>query len=316
MHPLRRNPPLLNVTVPLITVTNAGPGLWPEWLDSLIPSPDSTLHVPRFGNIDHAGHDVFGRPRKQSSRPSTPRKDSLKSIFTGRRKEEIWSQMSDEEKSGRSGLDATTKNVVRSGSAKFRTWLKNKMVFDHRPLKFEIVIDIDEERCPVGREIKATSEAEIPQKLSDKRLNQESDPSAKVPLDPNFRGHLVALVAASRDLGSIEDCMTTVSDNSPILGTHPILITMQAEQFIATAYRSISRAERISRRALWARERAIQNLRIRSTLAPPTPESPTFLRVPDSHQSDSSGIRTPHQAAQYHPYIPPSNPQIRLSHPS
>jgi hypothetical protein len=33
-----------------------------------------------------------------------------------------------------------------------------------------------------------------------------------VPLDPIFRGHLVALIAASRDLGSIEDCMTTVSD--------------------------------------------------------------------------------------------------------
>jgi hypothetical protein len=66
---------------------------------------------------------------------------------------------------------------------------------------------------------------------------------------------------------------------------------MQAEQFIATAYRSISRAERISQRALWVRERAIQNLRIRSAQgsAPPTPESPTFLRIPDSHQSDSSG---------------------------
>jgi hypothetical protein len=205
-------PPLLNITVPLTTVKSARPGLWPEWFDSLIPSPDSTPHVHRFGNLDHAGHDVFGRPRKQSSRPSTPRKDSLKSILTGRRKEEIWPQMSDEEKLGKSGLDAASKSVARSSSAKFRTWLKSKIVFDHRPLKLEIAIDIDEERCPVGREVKATSEAGIPQKLSDKRSSQESDPSAKVPLDPIFRGHLVALVAASRDLGSIEDCMTTVSD--------------------------------------------------------------------------------------------------------
>ena len=71
---------------------------------------------------------------------------------------------------------------------------------------------------------------------------------------------------------------------------------MQAEQFITTAYRSISRAERISQRALWVRERAIQNLRIRSTqgLPPRTPESPTFLRIPDSpHQSDSSRYPCP-----------------------
>jgi hypothetical protein len=208
-------PPLLNVTAPQSTVINVRPGLWPEWLDSLIPNPDSTPHVHRFRNLDHTGHDVFGRPRKQNSRPSTPRKDSLKSILTVWRKEEIWPQMSDEEKLGKSGLDAMTKSVARSGSAKFRAWLKNKMVFDHRPLKFEIVIDIDEERCPVGREVKSTSEAGIPQKLPGKPLSQESVPSAKVPLDPIFRGHLVALVAASRDLGGIEDCMTTVRITRP-----------------------------------------------------------------------------------------------------
>jgi len=88
-------------------------------------------------------------------------------------------------------------------------------------------------------------------------------------------------------------------------------MVMQAEQFIATAYRSISRAERISQRALWVRERTIQNLRIRSAqgLVPPKPELSAFLRTPDSsHVYDYFG----------YPSSPPSSAVSMYSstHPS
>jgi hypothetical protein len=62
------------------------------------------------------------------------------------------------------------------------------------------------------------------------------------------------------------------------------LTVVQAEQFIATAYRSISRADHISQRVLRVREQAIHNLRIRYAqgLASPETEISTFLRTPDS----------------------------------
>jgi hypothetical protein len=171
-----------------------------------MPSPESTTHVHRFASLDHAGYDIFGRPRKEGSRPSTPRKDAFKNILAGRKKEEICMQELDEEKSGK---PATAKNVARSGSSRFKTWLKKKTVPDRRPLQFEIVIDIDEERCPVGREVKVIEESRIIQRSAEKQLNQGAT-STQTPLDPTLRGHLIVLIVASRDLGSIEDCMTTV----------------------------------------------------------------------------------------------------------
>jgi hypothetical protein len=66
--------------------------------------------------------------------------------------------------------------------------------------------------------------------------------------------------------------------------TRQDLMVVQAEQFIATAYRSISRAERISQRVLQVRERAIQNLRMRYAqgLSSPETELSAFLHIPDS----------------------------------
>jgi hypothetical protein len=99
-----------------------------------------------------------------------------------------------QKKLGKSGRDVMAKNGVGSG---FKTWLKKKIVSDHR-LRLEIASDIDEERCAVGREVKTAEQSVIMQ--------------TPKPLDQNSRAHLVALIAASRDLGSIEECMTAVSE--------------------------------------------------------------------------------------------------------
>jgi hypothetical protein len=189
--------PPFDVVAPRAVPAGARPGLWPEWLESLIASPESTAYMRQS---DHTSHNIFGRER----RPSTPRRDALKNILTGRKKEEAVAQKSDEKKLGKLELDVMAKNATGSGSWGFKTWLKKKISLDHRPLRFDVIIDIDEEKCAVGREVK--TDPLIPQKLD------EEDASAKLPLDPTLRAYLIALIAASRDLGSIEECVTAVSN--------------------------------------------------------------------------------------------------------
>ena len=188
-------------------VTDVRPGLWPEWLESLIPGQDSTTH---FGNLEHGGHHIFGRARKEGSRPSTPRKDTLRSILAGQKKEEVRGQESGERTLGKPGLDVTAKNGG-SSTSRLRTWLKKKITHDSRPLKFEVAIDIDEERCPIGREVKG-ADVLVPLTPTKTLVDEQLDASAKMLLDPILREHLIALVAAGRDLGSIEECMETVGN--------------------------------------------------------------------------------------------------------
>ena len=195
-------PSSVDAVAPHAPINDLRPGLWPEWLGSLVGSPESTTQPSHFGNLDHSGHHIFGRPRT-GSRPSTPRKDALRNILVGRKKEEF-GQDSDDEK--RSGLDVMAKNGAASGSWRFKTWLKKKIVVDHRPLKLEVVVDLDEAKCAVGREVKTADDYHVPQTPA-KMLDAEGN---VVALDPSLRAHLIALIAAGRDLSSIEECMTAV----------------------------------------------------------------------------------------------------------
>ncbi|KAF7972504.1 hypothetical protein HWV62_17776 [Athelia sp. TMB] len=164
----------------------------------------------------------------------------------------------------KSGLDVTAKNGSPSGSSRFRTWFKKKIIPDLRPQKMEIVLDIDEAACSVGRQVKSPVVDKMLPLLPGESL-EHTNHVPKMPLSAEMQTHLVALITASSDIGSIEDCMTI------------------ADQFIATAERSLARAERIAQRALASRASAVQHLRISPEHSrPSTPLDAKYLLPPRS----------------------------------
>lgn len=106
-------------------------------------------------------------------------------------------------------VDVTAKNGSPSGSSRLRTWWKKNIVHEHRAHKVEVVVDIDEAGCPVGREVKTSGVDQVSTVLP--AAPPASHDAKKLPLDPEMRAHVIALISANRDLGSIEECMTAVS---------------------------------------------------------------------------------------------------------
>lgn len=203
--------PVLNVFVPQATRT-----IWPEWLDNFIPYPETVSQKDQLGSfyVDH-GHDgdhthLSVPSQKELKRPTSPRRDAIKSIWAGRKKEEA--VVLDDEK--RNPLDATAKNGAGHGSSRFKTWLKKKIIPDHRSMKLEIVWDIDD-GCAVGRDVKGMGAAECDHPYERDIRKQidgrEGDMTLiPIPMDPASRAHLIALVSCSRDLGNIEEGLTAV----------------------------------------------------------------------------------------------------------
>jgi hypothetical protein len=165
---------------------------WPEWLD---PHALGTYSVTDSGEwLDVA--EINQEPSDARSelvsdpdgRTGFLRRESSWKILMKKAKAEV----NDEKTDG-----AQKKDFAISSTGKLKAWLKRKIMPD-RAVKLEIVLDLDEEGCAVGREVKGSLPPTVP---------DGSYPS----MDRVLRTSHIVLAAASRDLEAIRQCMTTVS---------------------------------------------------------------------------------------------------------
>ncbi|KAG2107132.1 ankyrin repeat-containing domain protein, partial [Suillus cothurnatus] len=122
--------------------------------------------------------------------------------------------------------------------------VEKKKIMAEKPLKLQIVYDLDSE-CAVGREVKVDF-TQLSITISD-----SEKPSRAASLSP-------------RDLSSIDECLHGV------------------DHLISTACHSISRAERIIKRAIKTREAMVQNLLLNISLA---------ATIHDDEDEDSRALR-------------------------
>ncbi|PPQ95745.1 hypothetical protein CVT26_015871 [Gymnopilus dilepis] len=130
-------------------------------------------------------------------------------------------------------MDRKEKKDSTLTSSKIKSWLK-KMVSAPQhssSTKLEIILDLNAPSCNVGREVKRPKEPSI-------REGDILDHS----IDDALKTSQVVLDNAHRDLRSINDCLAS------------------AEQFINLANHSISRTQRIVKRAIKKREAMINEL--------------------------------------------------------
>ncbi|KAF5379780.1 hypothetical protein D9615_005707 [Tricholomella constricta] len=124
---------------------------------------------------------------------------------------------------------------------KLRTWIKRIITHEKAPTaKLQIVLDIDERGCAVARQAKSVED------LLEEKAEAEcvaEDVAFDVRIEAALRTSKVVLNASKRDLYTIEQCLAS------------------AEQFIQLANHSISRAERVFKRAVKKREFMIAELR-------------------------------------------------------
>ncbi|KAG6849266.1 hypothetical protein H0H93_009922 [Arthromyces matolae] len=137
--------------------------------------------------------------------------------------------------------DAGRKSLrdISPKKGKFLTWVK-RIITQDKPsdVKLQIIHDIDEVNCAVGRETRrlhCSSPLEGPQ--------IEEDLAFDTKIEMALKTSKAVLNASSRDIRTV---------NQSILA---------AEQFIQNAVQSISRAERVAKRALKKREAMLTQLR-------------------------------------------------------
>ncbi|KAF8969137.1 ankyrin repeat-containing domain protein [Flammula alnicola] len=190
------------------------------WLDRFVQSPESATARAHLSSLWDAERELT-----QSQRESGPPRDSSESPtkVTMKLKHVLKKKKRLEEKIEEFDWNLKPeKKDLLSGTSRVKAWLKRMVVTHHSPSKLELVLDLDED-CDVGHEIKSTK-----------------PPSTKCtdPLDGSINNALrtskLVLEAAHRDLLSIGQCLEA------------------AEQFIDMANHSISRTQRVVKRAIKA----------------------------------------------------------------
>lgn len=185
---------------------------WPERLDGFILSADSTTYKAHLKNLiqiehglcdDQASLDISINGKEP--RTGSPRKDGEVKPPTRKQLKDTGMKATDDDKMATER--ALCKRAGRSGTAKLKAWLKKKVRCD-QPLKLEIVRDINEESCAVGREVKGVGA--VPGQLGSKSSPNDVQ-SALIPTDKLLLTSHFILDVASRDLASIRDCMSVVS---------------------------------------------------------------------------------------------------------
>jgi len=142
-----------------------------------------------------------------------------------------------------------------TNTLRVKGWLKRMVTPVHTPRKLEIVIDIDDKNCIVGREVKCLPGP--PTTCGD---------AIDASIDNALKTSQVVLEAVRRDLQSIEKSLVA------------------AEQFVNMANHSVSRVHRVVKRAIKKRQTMIDNLQAslkeNTTVEPPHSFSPPTSYLP------------------------------------
>jgi hypothetical protein len=153
-----------------------------------------SFHLASLAEIERqiAEHSAT-TDREGSVTPSYRPDPQLKNLFKKKKRVE------DRIREMESHKKAEKKDAVSYGASKLRAWIK-RIISPDRPTKVDIVVDIDEEGCTVGRETKGVNPP-----------SGSPCEAIELSIDGALHTSHTVLRAAQRDLLSISESLTSVS---------------------------------------------------------------------------------------------------------
>ncbi|KIM35268.1 hypothetical protein M413DRAFT_351212 [Hebeloma cylindrosporum] len=208
------------------------------WMERFIQSPDSPVCRAHLANLWDVECELTQLERQAMTPPpprsasASPTKVAMKLKQVLRKKKRLEEKIQD--------LEFDHMHLEKRGTtSRFKAWIK-RMVVPHQqlhssPPKLELVLDLESaESGNVGRELKRS----VVKTPSTTNCGDAIDRS----IDRALRTSKVVLEAAHRDLMNIKECLSA------------------AEQFIDLANHSISRTQRVVKRAIKKREAMLTEL--------------------------------------------------------
>lgn len=166
------------------------------WLDRFIPMPELANSKAYFANLMDVEREVA---QLQLQMEYTNNTDSATKIAL-KLKQALKKKKKLEEKIQELDLDRREKKDTTFGTSKVKSWLKRMVTPQHVPLtRLELVLDLDEQNCSVGHEVKHL-----------KPLSIKGGDILDRSIDDALKTSQVVLENAHRDLRSINDCLATV----------------------------------------------------------------------------------------------------------
>lgn len=181
---------------------------WTEWLDGLVPS-DSSTYKTHLANLAEAERELARHRQKMAASDAdwnefaSPGMDvKLKQLIKKHKK------LEDKVRELETAERKMKKEASHHGTAKLKAWIK-RIIAPERHTKLEIVLDIDEEACAVGRQVKSVED--LSESFTDVDGDNDNDNTFDVRIDGALRTSNFVLNASKRDLQTIEQCLDSVS---------------------------------------------------------------------------------------------------------
>lgn len=210
--------------------TRSQASAWVYWGEGSPITSDTSTYKAHLGHLADVDRELSYLERNTTGSPTMEAR--IRHLAKKKRKlEEKIRQLDCEKK-------AEKKDVASHGTAKIKSWIKRILTSYDKPTKLEIIKDIDEQGCAVGREVKSWTISSI------HYLN-----TFDIHIDGALRTSNVVLNASRRDLLTIQQCLSSVRVDFLCAQNLTDPIPPQADQFINLANHSISRAERVIKRA-------------------------------------------------------------------
>ncbi|KAG6816642.1 hypothetical protein H0H87_004388 [Tephrocybe sp. NHM501043] len=215
---------------------------WSDWLGGLISSSDTPCYSDHLAELVKVEHELVEHRHKmveagaEWNEFASPGMDvKLKQLEKKHRKLE--DKIRELESADRKTDD---REVTSPKKGKLRNWFKRIIAHDKpSTVKLQLVYEIDEQNCAVSRQVKGINDDFFVEDTP----SVEEDIAYDAKIETALKTSKTVLNAASRDLRTIKQCL------------------LSAEEFIQRANQSISRAERVAKRAVKEREAMITNLR-------------------------------------------------------
>ncbi|KAF9007556.1 hypothetical protein BDQ17DRAFT_1539915 [Cyathus striatus] len=206
------------------TMTKSQAQSWSTWLEGMIHSTEATTYKAYLASLWEIEQELLEHEVYFESGEISP---SGKQLLKRKRKiEDKIRELEQEQK-------ASKKSV-----SKIKAWFKRIIVSEPKHAKMEVILDVDEETCPVGRQAKPP----VLQVISSEA--GELVESSYAGIDGALRTSCLVLEAARRDLNSIDDCL------------------QHANSFVTSVRQSLLRIDRVMKRAIKKREDLITQLRL------------------------------------------------------
>ena len=171
-----------------------------DWIDALCRSSESLPCRTYFKDLWTVQRELAElKQLSLASADGLPSKVATKMQHFVKRKAKLESKILELTTS----RDQTSKQGLLSSPSRLKAWLKRIVTSEDRPMprQLEIVLDIDEEHCNVGREVKASRPTS---------MTKSYDDPLDATIDVALRSSQVVLDNARHDLGSIRGHLAAV----------------------------------------------------------------------------------------------------------